>query len=107
MPLKVQNNTYQKNQNNPQKIELSNAVTKFSRLDYTSYTIPIINSIQNITSFQNMVIETDDVREAAYLITYYPNNNYQKVKNAKIFMKTKPFIISQIQKLNACIINEK
>lgn len=78
-----QNNPYQKNQNNPQKIELSNAVTKFSRLDYTSYTIPIINSIQNITSFQNIVIETDDVREAAYLITYYPNNNYQKAKNAQ------------------------
>lgn len=78
-----QNNPYQKNQNNPQKIELSNAITKFSRLDYTSYTIPIINSIQNITSFQNIVIETDDVREAAYLITYYPNNNYQKAKNAQ------------------------
>ena len=68
-----QNNSNQKKLNNPQKIQLSNTLSKFSRLDYTSYTIPIINSNQNSTSFQNIIIETDDLREAAYLITYTPN----------------------------------
>lgn len=78
-----QNNPYQKNQNNLQKIELSNAVTKFSRFDYTSYTIPILNRAQNHNSFQNIVIETDNLRDAAYLVTYFPNKNYQKAKNAQ------------------------
>ncbi len=77
-----QNNSNQKKLNNPQKIQLSNTLSKFSRLDYTSYTIPIINSNQNSTSFQNIIIETDDLREAAYLITYTPNNNYQQAKYA-------------------------
>jgi hypothetical protein len=77
-----QPNPHQKNLNNPPKIALSNTVTKFSRLDYTSYTIPVINSNENSTSFQNIIIETDDLREAAYLITYTPNNNYQQAKYA-------------------------
>ena len=53
-------------------------VTNYTLGDYTSYTIPIKNTTGDLSSFQNIVIEADNVREASYLITYYPDESYQE-----------------------------
>ncbi|MBP4139479.1 hypothetical protein [Flavobacterium geliluteum] len=59
-------------------LNLSNEVKKYSLNDYTSYTIPIINDYGNSYIFQNLVIEKDILRDAVYLVTYYPDDNYKE-----------------------------
>jgi hypothetical protein len=59
-------------------LNLSNQVKKYVLNDYTSYTIPIVNDLENSYIFQNLVIEKDILRDAAYLVTYYPDENYKE-----------------------------
>lgn len=59
-------------------LNLSNQVKKYTVNGYTSYTIPIINDFENSYIFQNIVIEKDVLRDAAYLVTYYPDDNYKE-----------------------------
>ncbi|MDB4289444.1 hypothetical protein N9887_00005, partial [Flavobacteriaceae bacterium] len=58
--------------------QFSSNVTKSTLGNYTAYTIPVKNTTGDLSSFQNIVIEADNVREAGYLITYYPDENYQE-----------------------------
>lgn len=58
-------------------LDLSSQVKKYVLKDYTSYTIAIINSSENSYIFQNLVIEKDILRDAVYLVTYYPDENYK------------------------------
>lgn len=59
-------------------LDLSNQVKKYVLNDYTSYTIPIIKKSDNSYIFQNLVIEKDILRDAVYLVTYYPDENYKE-----------------------------
>lgn len=63
---------------NLESLNLSNQVKKYTLDDYTSYTIPIINQFGNSYIFQNLVIEKDILRDAVYLVTYYPDENYKE-----------------------------
>ncbi|SFC55227.1 SprT family zinc-dependent metalloprotease [Flavobacterium phragmitis] len=63
---------------NLESLNLSNQVKKYTLDDYTSYTIPIINEFGDSYIFQNLVIEKDILRDAVYLITYYPDENYKE-----------------------------
>ncbi|MRX41993.1 hypothetical protein GJU43_22175 [Flavobacterium sp. LC2016-23] len=76
---KLQQNKSSKNPN-PElfNLNLSNAVKKFVLRDYVSYTIPILNDSESRYVFQNLVIEKDKLRDAVYLVTYYPDENYQE-----------------------------
>lgn len=58
--------------------ELSHQVRKYVAPNYVSYTIPVINSYGSSYVFQNIVIEKDVLRDAVYLVTYYPDENYQE-----------------------------
>lgn len=73
-----QNQNYAKNPSSESNIELSNQVKKYSLKEYTSYTIPIINGFGSSYIFQNLVIEKDILRDAIYLVTYYPDENYKE-----------------------------
>ncbi|SHL70042.1 hypothetical protein [Flavobacterium chilense] len=59
-------------------LDLSNQVKKYVLNDYSSYTMAIINNSKNSDIFQNLVIEKDILRDAVYLITYYPDENYKE-----------------------------
>jgi hypothetical protein len=61
-------------------LNLADEVKKYTldETEYTSYTIPIINDNGDSYIFQNLVIEKDLLRDAAYLITYYPDDNYRE-----------------------------
>lgn len=59
-------------------LDLSNQVKKYVLNDYTSYTIPIVKKADNSYIFQNLVIEKDILRDAVYLVTYYPDENYKE-----------------------------
>lgn len=63
---------------NLESLNLANQVKKYTLDDYTSYTIPIINEFGDSYIFQNLVIEKDILRDAVYLITYYPDENYKE-----------------------------
>lgn len=63
---------------NLESLNLSNQLKKYTLDDYTSYTIPIINEFGNSYIFQNLVIEKDILRDAVYLVTYYPDENYKE-----------------------------
>lgn len=63
---------------NFESLNLSNQVKKYTLGDYTSYTIPVINDFENSYIFQNIVIEKDILRDAVYLVTYYPDENYKE-----------------------------
>ncbi len=59
-------------------LDLSDKVTKYSLNDYTSYTIPIKKIDGKIDSFQSVVIEENNLREAVYIFTYFPDKDYQE-----------------------------
>ncbi|MEO6176880.1 MAG: type VI secretion system amidase effector protein Tae4 [Flavobacterium circumlabens] len=77
---KVRQNKSSSKNPNPEifNLDVSNAVKKFVLQDYTSYTIPILNDFVGSYVFQNLVIEKDKLRDAVYLVTYYPDENYQE-----------------------------
>lgn len=76
--LKQNANNLKNTTQNSFNLDLSNRVKKYTLNDYTSYTIPIINDSGNSYIFQNLVIEKDALRDAAYLVTYYPDENYKE-----------------------------
>ena len=61
-------------------LNLADEVKKYTldQNEYTSYTIPILNNPEDSYAFQNLVIEKDVLRDAAYLITYFPDDNYKE-----------------------------
>jgi hypothetical protein len=75
---KLKQNTNNLKNQNLFNLDLSNRVKKYILNDYTSYTIAIINDSGNSYIFQNLVIEKDALRDAAYLVTYYPDENYKE-----------------------------
>ena len=71
---KISNKSKTTSNNSP----FSSKVTKYTLGHYTAYTIAVKNTTGDLSSFQNIIIEVDNVREASYLITYYPDETYQE-----------------------------